>query len=136
MRGLAFTGLIWLPILIGLWIGVIGLAKAGRGGSWWAMLSGVVLLSLGMVIGLVGSILLAQRVAIAAGPSSGSSFAWGELIAVGGVISFGLGTLLFAIGFSIHGFKARRFQGRITELEMVIQAQNEQLGRIEGGSEG
>ena len=41
--------LIFLAILVPLWIGLIGMRRSGRSGSWWAMFSGMVLIPLGVV---------------------------------------------------------------------------------------
>lgn len=121
-------------MLVALWIGVIGLAKAGRGGAWWTMLAGVSLLSLGLVVMIGGSILVFQTISVSTGSRGpGPSFEWAQMVMIGGTISLGLGFLLYAIGFALHGFQARRVQERIVELEMVIEAQNEQLARAGGG---
>lgn len=131
--GLELVVLIVLPILIGLWVGVVGLSKAGRGGAWWAMLAGVVLLSLGLVVTTVGTILLFQSITASIGSASSggstASYEWVQVIAVGGAICLGMGLLSFTIGFALHGFKVRRVRERISELEMVVEAQTEQIER-------
>lgn len=127
---------IWLPVLVGLWVGVVGLGKAGRGVAWWMMLGGMSSVSLGLIVTVIGSFLLFQNVsARMAGPGGGSSPGVDSTtyIMMGGVGALGIGVLLFAIGFALHGFQARRSRERISDLEMLIEAQNEQLARAEGG---
>lgn len=133
-----FLGLlIWLPVFIALWVGVIGLAKAGRGGAWWSMMCGLVLLTVGIVAGIAGAVIGYQTVRVVSGPGGSGgpppAFQIFQVVMVGAAISAGLGVLLFSIGFALHGFRTRRMRERITELEMVISAQNEQLTRFEGG---
>lgn len=135
---MASSGLIgvlfWLPVLVALWVGVAGLAKAGRGGAWWAMVSGMSLVSLGLVISVVGGILLVRSFAVArSGGGSPQMVEWMQYVAIGGALAVGLGMLLFGVGFALHGFQARRMKQRIEELEMVVAAQNDQLSRDVGG---
>lgn len=42
----------------------------------------------------------------------------------------GLGSLLFYIGFAIHGMQASNGQKRISELEAIANAQDEELQRL------
>ena len=42
----------------------------------------------------------------------------------------GLGSLLFAVGFAIHGHQASKSRQRITELEAIAAAQGEELKRL------
>lgn len=129
--------LVWLPVFVALWFGVIGLAKAGRSGAWWSMLSGLVLMTLGIVGGIAGAVISYQTVRVVSGPGGSSApppaFEVLQILVVGAAIAVGLGLLLFAIGFAVHGLKVRRLRERIDELDMVISAQNEQLARIDGG---
>lgn len=127
--------LIGLALLVGLWVGVVGLAKAGRSGAWWTMLCGLSLVCLGIAGSVVGGIIIASRSAAIRGSSAGSGSPAFEfmLIAVVVACSIMLGFLLFSIGFAVHGFQARRGRERIEELEMIIAAQNEQLARGESG---
>ena len=138
MKSAGFLGVvIWIPVFVALWLGVIGLAKAGRGGAWWSMLSGLVLLTLGLVVGVVGSIFLFRMVgATPGGAGPGPTLQYVQIISIASAVALGLGLLLFCIGFAMHGFRARRFRERIEELEMVVEAQQEQLSRSEGGARG
>jgi hypothetical protein len=126
---------IWIPVFVGLWIGVVGLGKAGRGAAWWMMLGGLSSLSLGLVFTVLASFLLIQRTTVslaAGGGAPAPTFGGTKVIMVGGVGGLALGMLLFAIGFALHGLQARRSRERIEELEMLIEAQNEQLSRPRG----
>ena len=42
----------------------------------------------------------------------------------------GLGSLLFAIGFAIHGQQASKADQRITELETIAKVQGDELNRL------
>jgi hypothetical protein len=42
----------------------------------------------------------------------------------------GLGSLLFAAGFAIHGMRASRISSRHSELEMLVRAQTEEIRRL------
>lgn len=137
MRSGLIGFLIWIPVLVALWIGVIGLGKAERRGAWWAMLGGLSLVCLGLVLSILGGFLMMQQVSARMG--SGGALAppgieSGTFVMMGGAGAMGVGALLYSIGFALHGFQARRIRERITELEMVIEAQNEQLSRTGGES--
>lgn len=122
--------LLFLPVLIAMWIGLAGLAKGGREAAWWTMTSGVAFVTLGVLTVVVSGFLVAM--AFRRMGSSSSVFAtpkWVEILPGLGIGSLGLGMLLFAIGFAIHGMKGRRLRQRIDELETVIAAQNEQLAQ-------
>ena len=132
MRSGLIGVVIWIPVLVALWIGVIGLGKAERRAAWWMMLGGLGLVCLGLVVSILGSFLMVQQLSASVG--SGGAMAppgidSGTFIIMGGAGAMGVGVLLYSIGFALHGFQARRVRERITELEMVIEAQNEQLSR-------
>ena len=115
-----FSGLIGLPVLIAYWVGVVFLGKAGRDSTWWMMLVGLALSSLGTLV---------APIALVVAPTMGAGF--DDVIRFFPVISgvAGLGTLLFAIGFAIRAMRQARRRDRVEELEAVIEAQNEQLYR-------
>lgn len=123
--------LIWLPVLIALWLGVIGLAKAGRGGAWWSMMVGLGMVCLGILAGVIGAVVMVRQAG--APPGSSSRFEVMQIVAMVATAGAGLGVLLFSIGFAIHGFQSRRTRERVAELETVVSAQNEQLARYQGG---
>lgn len=128
---------LWVPVLIALWVGLVGLAKAGRGAAWWTMVSGMGLLSLGLVAGIAGVFLVMQAIEGMMGPGPGSAGSSPAEVAgyvtLAAALAIGTGMLLFGIGFALHGFQARRVRERIAELEMVVAAQNDQLSRSDGG---
>jgi len=110
-----------LPVLIAQWVGILGLGKANRNGAWWCMMSGIGCSTLGTV----GSILF--MLLMMGGIMGGMAGGMVSVIASGGLT--GLGSLLFAIGFAIHGLQASRAQNRIGELEAIATAQSEELHR-------
>jgi len=121
--GAGFGFLFALPVLIAQWIGVIGLAKGGRTPAWWCMMVGTVLSTLGSILSLIIMGLLVGNALRSGGMESMLYF----FMAIGGVS--GLGSLLFAVGFAIHGLTARKLRARVEELESVLTAQGEQLSR-------
>ena len=115
---MGFSGLfilISVPIVVAQWVGVVAIGNGRRGGPWWCMLMGAIFVSLGMIAGPILSII-----------GAGSELIY--LMMGGGLIS-SFGSLLFMVGFAMHALGFRRVCDRVTELEMVIEAQNEQLGR-------
>ncbi|GAA5480623.1 hypothetical protein Hhel01_04152 [Haloferula helveola] len=122
--------LIALPILVAQWIGVIAVGKIRRGGAFWCMLAGTILSSIGMVAMLTFSILMTGRASAGLG-GLGMEW-WSSVIPIMSACST-FGSLLFAIGFAIHALSVRRMHERISELESVIGAQQDQLGRLESG---
>lgn len=130
--GVGFTFLIALPVLIAQWVGVVALRRSGRDGAWWCMLLGTMLSSLGVLASAVFTILLVSRVS-GMGGGGGSAMETMMMVgvALGGVSS--LGSVLFMIGFAIHGLKSGRQAERIAELELVLSAQQEELARAERG---
>jgi hypothetical protein len=110
-----------LPVLIAQWLGVIGLAKSGRNGAWWCMAVGTGLSTLGMILGGLLFFWMFRR-------SGGSQeIAMFAVMMVGG--ASGLGSLVFSVGFGIHGMMSKKMRQRIEELESVLAAQGEQLNR-------
>jgi hypothetical protein len=113
-----------LPILIGQWVGILGLGKVSRNNAWWCMMSGIACSTLGAFGSAIFMILMiAGTSAGVGGMTSGAIF-----MLVSGGLS-GLGSLLFAIGFALHGLHASRAQARIGELEAIAAAQGEELNR-------
>jgi hypothetical protein len=120
------TFLFALPILIGQWVGIIGLGKLSRNGAWWCMMSGISCSTLGVI----GSTLF--MVLMFSGMSSGGlpgGMSAGTISVIAASSLSGLGSLLFAIGFALHGLHASRAQQRIGELEAIATAQGEELDR-------
>jgi hypothetical protein len=117
-----FSGIFMLPVLIAQWVGVVKLAKHGRSGAWWCMVTGTVLTTLGPVLQIAGIFLLTLM------ETSPNMSAYHDVIRFGGFS--GMGPLLFAIGFAIHAVRLSGMRERITELEMMHLAQATELERI------
>ncbi|MCH7228914.1 hypothetical protein [Haloferula sp. A504] len=115
-----FSVLLFAPVVVAQWIGVVAIGRGRRGGPWWCMLMGVILATLGMVALPIIQLGIMPRL------SSPSQLAY-FFLGTGLFSSFG--SLLFMVGFAMHALGFRRVCDRISELEMVIEAQNEQLGR-------
>jgi hypothetical protein len=120
---MGFGGLLFsLPMLIGQWVGILGLGKVNRNAAWWCMMSGICCTTLGTISSVITMGLLISNIRSLS--SGGLQFFF--LIPYG---LSGLGSLLFAIGFAIHGQQASRVHQRITELEAIAAAQGEELNR-------
>ena len=117
-----------LPILIGQWVGILGLGKVSRNGAWWCMMSGIACSTLGAIGSAIFIILMISGLS---GRMSGGMTGGTISVIVAGGLS-GLGSLLFAIGFALHGLHASRAQVRIGELEAIAAAQGEELNRQRG----
>jgi MFS family permease len=123
---MAFSGffmlgyLITLPVLVAEWIGILGLRHVGKNGAWWSMAAGVALSTLGVVMSIAGAFLLSY------GGGGGSGFP--VIIAMSAIPA--LGSLLFAIGFAMHGLKATRAASRLQELEQLTAAMSEEINQL------
>ena len=113
-----------LPILIAQWFGVLGLGKVRRNAAWRFMVTGICCSALGGLTSAITTGLWFFAVTSASDPLSRGFF----LIYAANGIS-GLGSLLFAIGFALHGLQAARTNQRISELEAIAAAQGEELNR-------
>ena len=112
-----------VPVLVAQWIGIVGLDRAGRSGAWRSMAAGVILSTLGFVTSFAGAFL------------SGNGSEYLVLIVIAAIPS--LGSLLFAIGFAMHGLKAARSASRMQELEQLTAAMSEEINQLRGaGSKG
>ena len=109
-----------LPVLIAQWLGVIGLAKSGRNGAWWCMAVGTVIGTVGVVLRVVFQFWILRG---SGGIDNITAFA----TVMSGFV--GLGGLLFFVGFGIHGMMSKKMHQRVEEMESVLAAQGEQLGR-------
>ena len=125
--GFGMVFLFGLPVLIAQWVGVIALGKAGRTGAWWSMLVGVTTSTLGTF----GSVFATYLMAYFMGSGGSNQYMIGLWIVSG---LSGLGSLLFMIGFALHGLKSKSLVERILELETVLTAQGEQLARQQSDS--
>ena len=112
-----------IPILIAQWLGVLGLAKNGRNPAWWWMAVGTGLTTLGTIL---TPVLLWVAFSL-------DSFGESMLLLTGTGAMTGLGSLVFVVGFAMHGMKSRKVMERVVELESVLAAQQEQLSRENPG---
>lgn len=113
-----------LPILIGQWIGILGLSKTGRNVAWWFMMAGICCSTLGSISsGLIIGLALTNNSFLGLSSQHREIF-----IATSGLAV--LGSLLFAIGFAIHGQRTSNIHQRVTELEVIATAQSEELNRL------
>lgn len=122
--GFGLMGVFGFAILAGQIVGVIGLAKAGRTTEWWLMASGVACTLLGNVFSIA---MMVGAISNLGGSSAFSGFNSVWLVVAG---LNGLGSLLFAAGFAMHGMRALRISNRHSELEMLVKAQTEEIRRL------
>jgi fumarate reductase subunit D len=112
-----------VPIMIGFWIGVVGMGKAKRDAAWWWMIAGIglqtamALFYLFLQFGMANFFGTVDWI---------NEFADG----MGTWAMSNLGSLVFAIGFALMGWKAARRSDRITELELMNLAQATELERL------
>ena len=122
--GLMSGFLVLLPVLIAQWVGVVGLRRADKNGAWWTMTAGTACSTLGTIASLVIMPLMYSRLSGSSGVGLITTFA----IASGGLSM--LGSLLFAIGFAIHGLRASRAASRMQDLELLTTAMSEEIDRL------
>lgn len=118
------SSLVTLPVLVAQWVGILGLRHAGRDGAWWTMAIGVALSTLGIVMYAGGMFLWSTL----GGRGGGSAV----MIAATSVPA--LGSLLFAIGFAMHGLRAARAAQRVQELEQLAAAMSEEINQLRGSA--
>lgn len=117
-----------LPILVAQWIGVVAVGKAGRSGGWWCMLAGAIIETLAALATPVVWMGIVPRMMSPATSTSGGLPPVAYLSLGLGLLS-AAGSLLFMVGFALHALGFRRVRERVSELELVVEAQNEQLSR-------
>lgn len=121
---MGFAGLLFtLPILIGQWVGILGLGKGDRNMAWCFMMIGICCTTLGTI-----GTWLYMGLMLTNGFSFLRSYGFTGVFMAASVLT-GLGSLLFAVGFAIHGQQASKTQQRIAELEVIAAAQGEELNR-------
>ncbi len=126
---MAFSGLfmlsylVTLPVLVAQWVGIMGLRHAGKSGAWWSMAAGVALGTLGTVL-WVGAMI---------GFSTGGFRGTGSFMMISASALPALGSLLFGIGFAIHGLRASRSAQRVQELEQLAAAMSEEINQLRQG---
>ncbi len=123
--------IVTLPLLIAQWVGILGLRHAGRGGDWWTMAVGTGCSTVGVIASVAGMFLMN----ILSSGSGGPDFNNILLIAARGLPA--LGSILFGIGFALHGLRAARVANRVQELEQLASAMSEEINQLrETGSKG
>ena len=122
------SGLLSLPLLIAQWIGLLAMRKRSKGSAWWTMMAGTLMSTLGQLLGI--GMIAAVWVMSQNSGAGGDEWIPVMMLLLGVLQS--LGALVFTIGFAIHGVGLKREADRVTELEMIIAAQNEQLARHQG----
>lgn len=135
MTSMLFGGLVllfFLAMVAGLWVGVLGHRHAGRDGAWWTMLTALILITIGMMVPALTSILFIE--ALSSSRSGGGSSSLGApFLGVLSVLSYTflpLGLILFSIGFALNGLKAGRIFARMKELEQVSDAMGAEISRL------
>ena len=135
MTSMLFGGLVllfFLAMVAGLWVGVLGHRHAGRDGAWWTMLTALILITIGMMVPALTSILFIE--ALSSSRSGGGSSSLGApFLGVLAVLSYTflpLGLILFSIGFALNGLKAGRIFARMKELEQISDAMGAEISRL------
>jgi LPXTG-motif cell wall-anchored protein len=140
---MVMSGLFGLLLIAGIWVGVIVLAKTGRTLSWWAMLIGLILSTLGGVlyvvfIGVVvSSAMGGMHAGGAAGTASSPPPSTNMAAAIGsGLCMIGalLGVVMFGVGFAMHAFQMARLARRAAELETLCASMVAHGGGMPVGS--
>lgn len=116
--------IVTLPMLIAQWVGILGLRHAGRTGDWWTMAVGIGCSTVG-VIASVGGMFFMNSFSSGSGRPGFSSI---MLIAGSGLPA--LGSILFGIGFALHGLRAARIANRVQELEQLASAMSEEINQL------
>lgn len=116
--------IVTLPLLIAQWVGILGLRHAGRTGDWWTMAVGVGCSTFG-VIASVGLFFMNSF-------SSGSGASFSSIVLIAGSGLPALGSILFGIGFALHGLRAARIANRVQELEQLTSAMSDEINQLRG----
>jgi len=125
--GISFLGmgLFNLPLLVAQWLGLLAMRRRSKAGAWRCMMAGTLLSTLGWLLTLIMMVMMMLSSLL-------QTSEWIGLWMMLTGSSQALGSLVFAVGFAIHGAGLKREADRVTELEMIIAAQNEQLARQQG----
>lgn len=115
-------GLLLLVLLVLAWIGALALRKA-------VPQSGAKLVFIGCVVTTLGTVFLIALGVVAMANRSGSGIS--SILGLGGYMAIGLGLLVFMVGFALHGLQIGRVVERISELETVTAAQQEEIARLQ-----
>jgi hypothetical protein len=110
-----------LLIFVAQWTGILALRRSSRGFPWILMIAGVSIGSLMVFWPFIADLLSFEM-----------HLSWSYLP---GLIST-LGSMLFAVGFAIHGLRSARATERQAELELLVAAMAEDLQRLQGQGTG
>jgi hypothetical protein len=130
--------IVFLALMSGFWIGLVGLWRTRRGASWWLMAVGIAFNTIGPVAYAAGMWMIVESMGarMSSGAPLASSFGpstWISLtMGIGGIL-MPVGVILFAIGFAIHGLRAARTQERAGELEQLAAAMSAEIDRLKEG---
>ncbi|MBB5351876.1 hypothetical protein HNR46_002115 [Haloferula luteola] len=109
-----------VPLIL-WWIGTWIWRRTARDLAYWALWVGVLIVTFADGLNLVVGGMLID------GFGGNDWMGWNPLAGLGW-----LGQLIFSVGFVMRALRSAREMERVKELEMVIQAQSEQLSRQEG----
>lgn len=123
-----FSVLCLVVLLAPMCIGILGIRRAGKGGAWWTMFAGMVLLSLGW-LSIAGFSLLLVFSARASSPAA----AWMLSLPSIGSIGLASGTCVFAFGYCFHGLRIGNLRKRNEELEQLSHHLSEEIQRLRKG---
>ncbi len=130
------AGVLQLIVLAGGVIGLSGFGKQGRDGAWWLMAAGVALQTLsalGTVVAWISMMFMTSGTLHTHDTyyviNHAGLFQVDMLSLVPGVLAT-LAGLVFAIGFALAGYRARRRTDRVAELEAIIHAQAAEMRRL------
>ncbi|GAA5482850.1 hypothetical protein [Haloferula sargassicola] len=111
-----------LPMLVAYWVAVIFFGKSRKDPAWACMMVGVVMTTLS-IFGWPVLIYVMDR--------GGGPRPW--IIGLAQGVSM-LGSLLLAAGIAMRAVKLSRGSDRVRELELIIEAQNDELARQQRGA--
>ena len=120
---MALIGIFFVPaIFASFWIGVAGLWQIRKSAAWWLMASSVIFSTL---------LLAAHLVSLFRMPYFGSATA-PEAIAAWNTVTTRLvdASLVFGIGFAMHGLKAAATGRRLKELELLTISLTEEVNEL------
>lgn len=119
------TAVIGLIPLVAQWIGVMAM-RGQRTGAWWTMMSGTVIQTLGTLATGAAMTLMFTVLGASGGNSSSALMSYSTMMVFAGIAAVG-GSLVFTIGFAIHGLTRRAAGEREQQLEAMTVAMAEEL---------
>lgn len=120
----AITGLIGLVPLVAQWIGLMAMRQQ-RTGAWWAMITGTTIQTLG-TLGAAATMILMFTVLGSGRNPPETMMSYSYVMVFAGLVAVG-GSLLFTVGFAIHGLRRKVANEREQQLEAITAAMAEEL---------